>query len=290
MSLNIQEFYDELTATYTYVVSDPKTNDAIVIDPVWDFDQPSGKLTLDSYKKVKSFVSARKLKLHYCLETHAHADHLSAAQFFKRDFPELKTGISENIRVVQEVFKKLFNLSQEVKTDGSQFDFLIKDGQVFQAGSIQIKAIFTPGHTPACCSFLVENKLFVGDSIFMPDTGTGRCDFPNGSAETLFDSITQKIYTLPDSTEIFIGHDYKNGGKREAKFLSSVGEQKSSNIHVKFDTDKSTYVKMRVDRDRTLSAPKLLLPSLQVNILAGNLPTPESNGVSYMKLPLSLVG
>jgi glyoxylase-like metal-dependent hydrolase (beta-lactamase superfamily II) len=286
MSFLVKDFFDETTSTFTYVVYDPKSKDAVVIDPVWDFDPPSGALTTTSYKKLIQFLNAEQLAPKACFETHVHADHLSASQLLKKDFPALKVMIRDKITVVQETFKKIFNLDKSVKVDGSQFDYLFKDGEVIEVGTLSFKIIATPGHTPACTSILIGDSLFVGDSIFMPDTGTGRCDFPHGSAEDLFDSITKRIYALPESTKIYLGHDYKNGGKRAAQFLTTVGEQKKHNIHVRVETNKEEYVQMRKQRDSGLTPPKLLLPSLQVNMLAGRLPDPENNGVSYLKLPL----
>ncbi|KYG62848.1 hypothetical protein AZI87_16390 [Bdellovibrio bacteriovorus] len=284
MALQIQHFFDPGTFTLTYVAFDATTLDAVVIDPVWDFDQASGKLTTKAMEPVVKFLKEKNLKPHFVLETHAHADHLSSSQLFKNFFPGIKVAISEKITEVQKTFKTLFNLT-DVNTEGKDFDLLLKDGQVFEAGSLKIKTLATPGHTPACVSYLIEDALFSGDAMFMPDSGTGRCDFPNGSAHNLYNSITQKIYTLPDSTRIFVGHDYQPQG-RELRFQTSVAEQKEKNIQLAGHVSEKDFVQFRTQRDSTLAAPKLLIPSLQVNIRAGHLPPAESNGVSYVKTPL----
>ncbi|WP_373999268.1 MBL fold metallo-hydrolase [Bdellovibrio bacteriovorus] len=284
MALQIQHFFDPGTFTLTYVAFDAATLDAVVIDPVWDFDQASGKLTTKAMEPVVKFLKEKNLKPHLVLETHAHADHLSSSQLFKNFYPQIKVAISENITDVQKTFKTLFNLS-DANTEGKDFDLLLKDGQVIEAGSLKIKTLATPGHTPACVSYLIEDALFSGDAMFMPDSGTGRCDFPNGSAQKLYNSITQKIYTLPDSTRIFVGHDYQPQG-RELRFQTSVAEQKEKNIQLAGHVSEKDFVQFRTQRDATLAAPKLLIPSLQVNIRAGHLPPAESNGVSYVKTPL----
>jgi glyoxylase-like metal-dependent hydrolase (beta-lactamase superfamily II) len=282
--MQIKSWFDKDTYTMTYCVYDAATKDAVVIDTVWNYDAASGALSLDSVNEVAAFLKAEGLKLHFILETHAHADHLTGAQPLKKLFPNAKIGIGAKITEVQKVFKKVYNFSEQYPVDGSQFDFLLHDGSETKAGSITIKTMFTPGHTPACASYLIGDALFSGDAIFMPDSGTGRCDFPAGSADTLFESI-QKIYKLPDATRIFTCHDYQPNG-RPLKFQSTVGEQKQANIQLKGTTTKSEYVSFRTARDKTLSAPRLLLPSIQVNIDAGRLPVPESNGVSYLKMPL----
>ena len=217
-------------------------------------------------------------------KTHAHADHLSSSQIYKEDFPEVKVAVGENIREVQETFKGIYNLGN-LAVDGSQFDQLLKEGEVIEAGTIKFKVINTPGHTPACVSYLVDDALFTGDAIFMPDYGTGRCDFPGGDAKQLYNSISRKLYELPDSTRVFVGHDYLPNG-RELKYESTIGEQKASNIHLTGDTTEEQFVEMREGRDKTLKAPRLLFPSIQVNVQAGSLPDEESNGMSYLKIPL----
>jgi len=281
--MKIQHFFDKETSTLTYVVFDEVSKDAVIIDPVLDFDPPSGIVEDKSLKLIVDFVQEQKLRPHYVLETHAHADHLSSSQVLKKYFPEIKVAISSRIKVVQKVFEKVFNLS-DFKADGSDFDLLIQDNQEFKAGSLSVKAIPTPGHTPACTSYLINGSLFSGDALFMPDSGCGRCDFPNGSAEDLFESI-RCIYSLSEETPIFVGHDYQPGG-RELKFQTTVGESKKSNIQIKSSTSREEFVSFRQARDKTLKAPRLLLPSLQVNICAGRLPRPDSNGISYLKLPM----
>ncbi len=284
---NIKAFYDAATFTLTYVVFDPTTKDAVLIDSVLDYDPNSGEYSFESAKMLTSFIKESELNLHYILETHAHADHLSASVFLKEQFPKAKVAIGKNIQMVQDVFTGLFNL--DIPTNGSQFDELFEDGQVVRAGSLEFKIIFTPGHTPACTSILMDDAVFTGDALFMPDYGTGRCDFPKGSAEDLYDSITHKLYTLSDETKVYTGHDYQPGG-RELQYVSTIGQQKESNIRLKGDTSKEEFVKFRKERDATLSAPRLLLPSIQVNIDAGHLPKAENNGMAYLKLPLRQKG
>jgi glyoxylase-like metal-dependent hydrolase (beta-lactamase superfamily II) len=283
--MQIQHFFDPDTFTLTYVVSDPQSRDAVIIDPVLDFDPPSGIISDRSIKPVIQYIQDKQLKLHAILETHAHADHLSSSQILKKIFPHAKIAISENIKLVQEVFIKHFNIDY-LSADGSQFDLLIKDNQELMFGTLKMKALATPGHTPACMSFLFGDHVFTGDALFMPDYGTGRCDFPKGSARDLYLSITKKLYTLPDTTKIYVGHDYSPNG-REMKFQSTIGESKQNNIQLKFNTSEQDYITFRETRDKTLKAPRLLLPSIQVNIDAGNLPPFEENGVSYLKLPLT---
>jgi glyoxylase-like metal-dependent hydrolase (beta-lactamase superfamily II) len=283
--MKIQHFFDPDTFTLTYVVFDEKTKDALVIDPVLDIETASGKLTETSTQKVLKFLKDENLKPHFVLETHAHADHLSSSQLFKKHYPGIKVGVSERIKAVQEVFKGVFNLT-DFSADGSDFDYLIQDNEVFSAGSIKILALPTPGHTPACTSFVIENNVFTGDALFMPDYGTGRCDFPMGSAAHLYDSV-QRLYAMPEDTKVYVGHDYQPEG-RELRFQTTIGESKASNIQLKASTSKSDYVSFREARDKTLKAPRLLLPSLQVNIAAGKLPRPENNGMSYLKLPLKV--
>jgi glyoxylase-like metal-dependent hydrolase (beta-lactamase superfamily II) len=284
--MNIQHFFDPDTYTLTYVVSDEKTKDSVIIDPVLDFDPASGKVNKGSMEKVINFVKEHGLTVKGILETHAHADHLSSSQYLKEQFPNAILAISEKIKVVQEVFKSLLNLDYQ-KSDGSQFDKLLKDNEIVSFGSLQMKAIPTPGHTPACMSFLFGDALFTGDALFMPDYGTGRCDFPKGSARDLYQSIIKHIYSLPDRTRIFVGHDYSPNG-RDMKFETTVGESKKENIQLKADTLESDFVTFREARDKTLKAPRLLFPSLQVNINGGSLPPTEENGKSYLKIPLFL--
>lgn len=285
--MKIHHFFDPDTFTLTYVVYDEKSKDAIVIDPVLDFEQASGTVTDASTRLVVDFIKAQGLKLHAILETHAHADHLSSSQILKTLFPQAKLYISEKIKGVQEVFKKHFNIDY-LNTDASQFDRLLKDFEEVSFGTLKLKALPTPGHTPACMSFLVEDAVFTGDALFMPDYGTGRCDFPKGSAKDLYHSVSKTLYALPDQTRVFVGHDYSPGG-REMKFETTIGESKQSNIQLKTSTTEAEFVSFREARDKTLKAPRLLLPSIQVNIDAGHLPPTEDNGKSYLKLPLKPV-
>jgi len=282
----IKEFFDKNTWTLTYVVWDENTKDAVIIDPVLDYDPGSSKTSQDSAKAVIDFLRSKNLQPHLILETHAHADHLSGSQVLKKEFPNAKIAIGEKITKVQEVFKGVFDLPSEFKTDGSQFDRLLKDGEEFNAGSIKIKTIFTPGHTPACASFYIDGNVFVGDAIFMPDYGTGRCDFPAGSAEDLYRSIHGRLYELPEDTKVYTGHDYQPNG-RALKFMATIAEEKAGNIQLKAKTSMEEFVRFRTERDRTLAAPKLLLPSVQVNIDAGHLPEPSKNGKRYLRIPVS---
>lgn len=282
----IKEFFDKNTWTLTYVVWDEKTKDAIVIDPVMDYDPAASKTSEESAKTVIEFIRSNELKLHFILETHAHADHLSGSQIVKRAFPAAQIAIGEKITKVQEVFKGVFGLPEDFKTDGSQFDRLLKDGEEFRAGSIKIKTFFTPGHTPACASYYIDGNVFVGDALFMPDYGTGRCDFPEGSAIDLYHSVHNRIYELPEDTKVYTGHDYLPNG-RPLKFMATIAEEKKENIQLKAETSLEEFVRFRTERDRTLAAPRLLLPSVQVNIDAGHLPEPTKNGKRYLRIPVS---
>lgn len=281
---HIQEFFDPETYTLTYVLWDPKTLDAVIIDSVLNYDHASGKISHESLEELLAFTKENKLNIHYLLETHAHADHLTGAMVLKEHFPKAKLAIGKNIREVQEVFSDVFNLV--IPTDGTQFDELFEDGEIVEAGSLSFKVLFTPGHTPACTSLLFDDAVFTGDALFMPDYGTGRCDFPKGSAEDLYQSITEKLYSLPEETKVYTGHDYQPGG-RELRFSCTIEESKKENIRLKADTTKEQFVNFRKERDATLNAPKLLLPSIQVNIDGGKLPKSENNGKKYLKIPLS---
>ncbi len=282
----IKEFFDRNTWTLTYVLWDEQTRDAIVIDPVMDYDQAASKTSEESANKVIEFLHSNDLKLHFILETHAHADHLSGSQIIKREFPKSLIAIGEKITKVQETFKGVFGLPEDFKTDGSQFDRLLKDTEEFQAGSIKIKTLFTPGHTPACVSYYIDGNVFVGDALFMPDYGTGRCDFPAGSAADLYQSVHNRLYELPENTKVYTGHDYLPNG-RSLKFMATIAEEKTENIQLKAQTSLEDFVRLRTERDRSLAAPKLLLPSVLVNIDAGHLPEPEENGKRYLRIPVS---
>ena len=252
-TLKLKHFYDEPTFTLTYLVYDEKSSDAVIIDPVLDYDPASSVTSTESIDKLMDFIGIHNLKPTLILETHAHADHLTGASELKKRIPEIKIGISNAITSVQKVFKKIYN-NNELKTDGSQFELLLEDDQVLSVGSFDVRVIKTPGHTPACVSFLVEDMLFTGDALFMPDYGTGRCDFPEGCAKDLYHSIHEKLYKLPDSVRFFTGHDYQPGG-RELRFESTIGESKLENIQLKESTSEKEYVEFRTTRDKTLNAP-----------------------------------
>tara|TARA_R110002072_G_scaffold276051_1_gene437362 strand:- start:93782 stop:94639 length:858 start_codon:yes stop_codon:yes gene_type:complete len=285
MSTQVKHFFDQATFTLTYVVFDKLTKDCVVIDSVLNYDQASSKTSFESVNELDEFIKSNDLKLHTILETHAHADHLTGAMELKKRYPNAKVAIGKNITLVQETFKGIFNL-KDFNTDGIQFDILLEEGKSFHAGSLEIEVIYTPGHTPACSSYLVNENLFTGDALFMPDYGTGRCDFPLGSAQELYHSIHEKLYQLPDETKFYTGHDYQPNG-RKLKFQSTIGESKTSNIQLKKSTSESEFITFREKRDATLAAPKLLLPSIQVNIDGGRLPKEEDNGKSYLRIPIS---
>lgn len=285
MSKHLEAFFDKDTFTLTYIVFDEETKDAIIIDPVLDYDPNSSKIYDDSIKKVLTYVKENNLNVIYVLETHAHADHLTGAAEIKNRMPHVKIGIGKNITKVQDIFSKVYNF-KDFNTNGIQFDVLLDEENILKAGSIDVKTIFTPGHTPACASYLIDDMLFTGDALFMPDFGTGRCDFPAGSAKDLYHSVHEKLYKLPDETRIFTGHDYQPNG-RELKYESTIGESKKMNVQLKEQTSEEEFVEFREKRDATLKAPRLLLPSIQVNIDAGHLPQAEDNGTQYIKIPLN---
>jgi len=286
--VNIKTFFDPRTSTLTYLVWDGETRDAVVIDPVLDFDPASGRVWTESADGVADFARSAGLHVHYSLETHAHADHLSGSQVFASQFGS-QIAISSGIRSVQEVFGPVFDKGDDFPTDGSQFDVLVEHGQVLEAGALRIEAIHTPGHTPACVTWRIDDAIFTGDALFMPDFGTGRCDFPAGSAEDLYDSVTERLYSLPDATRVFVGHDYQPGG-RELAWETTVGASKADNKQLTATTDRAEFVRWRTERDATLSAPRLLLPSIQVNIEAGRLPPENVDGRRYLQLPLKVEG
>jgi glyoxylase-like metal-dependent hydrolase (beta-lactamase superfamily II) len=282
----VHVFFDDDTNTLSYVLSDMDTQDAVVIDPLLNFDPASVQTSTSGIDAILEYVKYNSLKIRMILETHPHADHLSGAQVLKELFPDVPLAIGAGICEVQRLFQKTLNLGSDFPLNGSQFDRLLHHGEKVQAGSLTFEVIATPGHTPACSSYRFGNEVFVGDTIFMPDYGTGRCDFPGGNARTLFRSVTERLYTLPDSTLLYSGHDYLPGG-RPLRWEAMVGEQKRANIHLRADTQEDDFVKFRADRDATLSAPRLLFPSIQVNLDAGRLPQPASNGISYLRLPLN---
>jgi len=284
--MHVEPFYDAKTSTLTYVVSDPASKDAVVIDPVLDYDAAAGLTSTESVDKVTDYLRREGLSLRYVLETHAHADHLSGSQLLCRRFGA-KVVIGERIREVQATFKGIFDLPAGFATDGRQFDRLLGDGEVLHAGSLAIAAIATPGHTPACLSYQIEDAVFTGDALFTEDYGTGRCDFPRGSAEALYDSV-QRLYALPDATRVFVGHDYQPGG-REVRWETTIGASKAKNPQLSATTTREQFVAMRRARDATLAAPRLLFPSVQVNIDAGRLPEPHPNGKRYLVVPLNVL-
>lgn len=283
----IRAFFDTATNTITYVVTDPNSRACAVIDSVLDYAANSGRTSRSSADEVIDYILDRNLELKWILETHAHADHLSAAPYLKEKLGG-KIVIGSHIPEVQKVFRKVFNLEEEFNTQGHQFDRLLEDGDRLAIGSLTLNAMHTPGHTPACMTYLIEDAAFVGDTLFMPDYGTARCDFPGGDARTLYRSI-QKLFALPDSTRIFLCHDYLPAGREVYHWETTVGQERAENIHVKEGISENDFVAMREMRDKTLDLPKLILPSVQVNIRAGALPPPEDNGVRYLKIPLDTV-
>lgn len=275
---------DPATWTVTYVVYEREGSPCAVIDSVLDYDPKSGRTRTDSADKVIAFVRENKLTVDWILETHAHADHLTAAPYLKQHLGG-KTAIGNHINTVQQVFKGIFNLEPEFSTDGAQFDRLLRDGERFSIGALSASTMYVPGHTPACVAYHIGDAVFVGDTMFMPDVGTARCDFPGGDARILYASV-KKILSLPDETRLFMCHDYPPTD-RPVAFESSVGEQRRKNIHVHDGVSEAVFVDMRTKRDATLEMPVLMLPAVQINIRAGDLPPPESNGVAYVKIPLN---
>lgn len=281
----VKTFFDTSTFTYTHVVTDPATKAAAIVDSVLNYDPKSGRTSTDSADQVIAYVKAEGLHVEWILETHVHADHLSAAPYLKSHLGG-KTGIGRQIGTVQKVFKSIFNAEEAFKTDGSQFDVQFDDGESFQVGELKGVVMHTPGHTPACSTYVIDDAhAFVGDTIFMPDQGTARCDFPGGDATILFNSV-KRILSLPDSTKLYMCHDYGPNG-RDYQYLTTVKEERERNIHVNEGVSVDEFVKMRSERDATLDMPVLILPSVQVNMRAGELPPKEDNGTAYIKVPLN---
>lgn len=280
----VHGIFDPATWTVTYVVYEKEGAPCAIIDSVLDYDPKSGRTRTDSADKVIAFVREKNLSVAWILETHAHADHLTAAPYIKKKLGG-KTAIGDHISAVQKVFKKIFHLESEFSTDGSQFDHLLKDGEHFSIGALSAITMYVPGHTPACVAFHIGDAVFVGDTMFMPDVGTARCDFPGGDAKTLYASV-KKILSLPAETRLFMCHDYPPTD-RPVAFETTVGEQRRKNIHVHDGVSEAEFVDMRTRRDATLEMPVLILPSVQINIRAGDLPPAESNGVAYLKIPLN---
>lgn len=280
----VTAFFDSPTNTVSYVVKDPGSMACAIIDSVMDIDYAAGRISYESADKIIQFVKDHALKVEWLIETHAHADHLSAAPYIQGKIGG-KLGIGENITIVQNVFGKIFNEGTEFQRDGSQFDRLFKDGDRYQIGGLTAFAMLTPGHTPACMTHVIGNAAFVGDTLFMPDGGTARADFPGGDAHALYRSI-KRVLALPPEMRLFMCHDYAPGG-REIKWETSVAEERAHNIHVHDGVSEEEFVKMRTTRDATLELPKLIIPSIQVNMRGGNLPEPDAMGKRHLKVPIN---
>lgn len=285
MTPNVKAFFDEATNTVSYVVREPEGRACAIVDSVLDYDPAAGRTNTDSADEIIAWIKAEDLQVAWILESHVHADHLSAAPYLQEHLGG-KIGIGANITIVQDTFGKVFNEGTEFQRDGSQFDALFKEGDSFHIGQMRADVLHTPGHTPACLTYVIGDAAFVGDTLFMPDFGTARCDFPGGSAEDLYASI-QKILALPDETRIFVGHDYKAPGRDSFAWETTVGEQKALNVHIGEGRPMEEFVAMRQERDAKLGMPRLILPSLQTNMRAGNFPEPEDNGKSYFKVPIN---
>src|SRR5690554_2202479 len=281
----VTPFFDEPTNTFSYVVQDPDSAACAIIDSVLDFDYAAGRTDVRSADEIIAFIRDNRLEVAWILETHVHADHLSAAPYLNEVLGG-KTAIGANITVVQEVFGKAFNAGTEFARDGSQFDRLFNEGDIFAIGNLEGRVLHTPGHTPACLTYVIGDAAFVGDTLFMPDYGTARCDFPGGDARTLYQSI-QKVLALPDTTRLFLCHDYKAPGRDEYCHATTVAEQRAHNVHVHTGIDENAFVKMRNERDATLDMPRLILPSVQVNMRAGHMPPAEDDGQVYLKVPIN---
>ncbi len=285
MTPNVTGFFDDATNTISYVVQDPEGSACAIVDSVLDFDYASGRTDTKSADAIIDFVKANGLDVQWLLESHVHADHLSAAPYLQ-DALGGKIGIGDRIQVVQDTFGKVFNEGTEFQRDGSQFDQLFDEGDSFHIGQMRADVLHTPGHTPACLTYVIGDAAFVGDTLFMPDFGTARCDFPGGSSEVLYDSV-QKILALPEATRIFVGHDYKAPGREDYAWETTVGEQKARNVHVGGGATKDSFVEMRNARDATLAMPKLIIPSLQVNMRAGQMPPADKDGKVFLKVPVN---
>jgi len=281
--VEVKTFFDKQTYTFTHLVFDPLSKDAVVFDPVLDLDGIGWRTYTDSLKTLDGFINQNKLKLHYVLDTHIHADHLSGMQFLKEKY-KVPLVINAAITIVQNTFKDVFNLGDNFDTKGSDFDVLVKDGDQLKAGSITIDVLHTPGHTPACTTYKIEDNIFTGDVLFVPSIGTGRCDFPKGSARDLYQSVTKKLYTLPDETKVFPAHDYPDG--RELQTHTTIGESKASNVDLPASRSEDDYVAFMEERDSKLPLPRLIYQSVQVNLTAGKLPEKETNGQHYLKIPI----
>ena len=288
MNAHVEAFFDPATFTYSYVVSDPHSRQCALIDPVLDYDPASGRTSHKNADLLIAYVREHDLSVQWILETHVHADHMSAGHYLKEQLGG-KLGIGDRISVIQNTFGKLFNVEPEFATDGRQFDHLFEDGETFHIGGVEARAIHTPGHTPACMTYLIGDAAFVGDTLFMPDYGTARCDFPGGDARTLYHSIHAKLFSLPDDTRVFMCHDYKAPGREEYLYETTIGAEREHNVHIHQGIGEEQFVAMRSARDATLGMPTLILPSVQINMRAGELPPAEDNGTRYLKIPLDLL-
>lgn len=285
MSATIQHFFDPATSTYSYVVADHSTGYCAIIDPVLDYDAASGRVSNAGARRILDHVREQALTVQWLLETHLHADHLSAAAWLKAELGG-RLAVGASIVQVQRTFAGLLNLGEDFPCDGSQFDHLFEDGERFSIGELQAQALHTPGHTPACMTYLIADAAFVGDTLFMPDYGTARCDFPGGDARQLYRSI-QRLFALPDSTRLFLCHDYLTEGREEHQHETTVAREREANVHVHDGVGEDAFVAMRNERDATLNAPALIWPSIQVNMRGGVLPDAEGNGVRYLRIPLN---
>lgn len=284
--MKVHAFFDEASATLTYVVSDEAAGVGVVIDPVMDFDPKSGRTTWGSAEAVARYIDAARLAIPYVIDTHAHADHVTGLAFFKARYGA-QTVTGRDVGVIQRTFRDIYNLGPDFPADGRQFDVLLDEGEELTVGGLRVRAMHTPGHTPAHMSWVIGDAVFVGDTLFTPDYGTARCDFPGGDAGALYDSI-QRLYALPDATRLFMCHDYRPGG-RPLRFETTVAEQKATNVQLNARTSREAFIEFRTRRDAELEMPVLMLPAMQVNIRAGALPEPEANGTRYLKIPLNVL-
>ena len=287
MNAQVEAFFDPATFTWSHVVSDPATKRCAIIDSVLDYDAAAGRTSTASADKLIAYVRAENLTVDWLLETHVHADHLSAAPYLRQALGG-QLGIGALITRVQDTFGKLFNAGSEFATDGRQFDRLFEEGDRFAIGTLDVRVLHTPGHTPACVTYVIGDAAFIGDTLFMPDYGTARCDFPGGDARALYRSI-QQLFALPDETRLYLCHDYLPAGRSEYACMTRVAEQRAHNLHIHAGVDEDAFVAMRSARDATLKMPALILPSVQVNMRGGELPPAESNGVRYLKVPLNVL-
>lgn len=284
-SIQVKSFFDPATFTFSHVVTDPATRQCALIDPVLDYESAAGRISHHSADQLMNYVRQHQLQVQWVLDTHVHADHLSAMAYVHQALGGI-TGIGVQVVQVQEVFGELFQAEPEFARNGSQFQHLFQDGEVFKIGQVEAQALHTPGHTPACMSYVIGDAVFVGDTLFMPDYGTARCDFPGGNATTLYHSV-QKLYGLPDSTQMFLCHDYKAPGRDEFCAETTVGAQRQGNVHIHTGVSEADFVSQRTQRDAGLKVPALLLPSVQVNMRGGHLPPAKENGISYLSIPLN---